>query len=456
MGNNNNNNKDARSSTNTSCFIQILGVGNDTATSTPSALLFFDRQRYLFNAGEGFQRFCVEHRLKLARVSAVLSTRVTTDATGGLPGMLLTMADTSCGGLLTGHSGIVLHGPPGINTLVNAFRTFINTKDMGFKVQEFGRGMAPSDIAAANALPPIVNNDLVTITPVVLHSSAGDLAAAAAEAGAEPDAKRQRVNGHPPPPSSSSPNQGVPAQPPPSSMYSQSINVPSATKSNPVACYVIKLPDIPGKFLIQKAAALGVPRGPLYGKLVKGESVLAMNGQKVTPDQVMEPSVPGPLVLMVDCPDDDFVQALINAPAFKNLVSSSSSSEVGEGAAKITCVVHFGPKAVTDLPAYKEWMAGLGEETTHILAAEGQGQVPPVLRKSTELQTRLNVIDSGLFKLPVSATAVMESAMIRKHNPGRFSYFLILLFLMMMMMMMMIVVVGVIYTKGKGCVMLIS
>jgi ribonuclease Z len=208
-------------------------------------------------------------------------------------------------------------------------------------------------------------------------------------------------------------------------MYSQSINVPSATKSNPVACYVIKLPDIPGKFLIQKAAALGVPRGPLYGKLVKGESVVAMNGQKVTPDQVMEPSVPGPLVLMVDCPDEYFVQALINAPAFKNLVSSSSSSECVEGAAKIACVVHFGPKAITDLPAYKEWMAALGEETTHILAAEAQGQVPPVLRKSTELQTRLNVIDSGLFKLPVSATAVMESAMIGKHNPGRSFYFLI-------------------------------
>lgn len=335
--------------------------------------------------------------------------------------MLLTMADTSCGGLLTGHSGIVLHGPPGINTLVNAFRTFINTKDMGFKVQEFGRGMAPSDIAAAHALPPIVKNDLVTITPVVLHSSAGD-SVAAAEAGAEPDAKRQRVNGHPPPPSSSPTNQGAP---PPPSMYSQSITVPSTTKDNPVACYVIKLPDIPGKFLIQKAAALGVPRGPLYGKLVQGESVVAMNGQTVTPDQVMEPSVPGPLVLMVDCPDEHFVQALTSAPAFKNLVSSSSypSAEGGEDAAKIACVVHFGPKAVTDLPAYKEWMTGLGEETTHILAAEAQGQVPPVLRKSTELQTRLNMIDPGLFKLPVSATAVMESAMIAKHNPGRYYLF---------------------------------
>lgn len=67
---------------------QVLGVGADTGCSVPSVLLFFDRQRFLFNAGEGFQRFCVEHRVKLAKVSAVLATRTTTEATGGLPGAL--------------------------------------------------------------------------------------------------------------------------------------------------------------------------------------------------------------------------------------------------------------------------------------------------------------------------------------------------------------------------------
>lgn len=65
----------------------MLGVGSDTGTSVPSVLLFFDRQRFLFNAGEGFQRFCVEHRIKLAKVSGVLATRTTTEATGGLPGV---------------------------------------------------------------------------------------------------------------------------------------------------------------------------------------------------------------------------------------------------------------------------------------------------------------------------------------------------------------------------------
>jgi len=44
--------------------------------------------RYLFNAGEGFQRFCVEHKVKMNRVSSCLLTRLTGDASGGLPGRL--------------------------------------------------------------------------------------------------------------------------------------------------------------------------------------------------------------------------------------------------------------------------------------------------------------------------------------------------------------------------------
>ena len=50
------------------------------------ALLTTSFRRYLFNAGEGFQRFCVEHKIKMNRVSSCLVTRLTGDATGGLPG----------------------------------------------------------------------------------------------------------------------------------------------------------------------------------------------------------------------------------------------------------------------------------------------------------------------------------------------------------------------------------
>ena len=41
---------------------QVLGLGTDTGDTTPSVLLFFDNLRFLFNVGEGFQRFCVQVR----------------------------------------------------------------------------------------------------------------------------------------------------------------------------------------------------------------------------------------------------------------------------------------------------------------------------------------------------------------------------------------------------------
>ncbi|KAL6547799.1 hypothetical protein OROHE_009504 [Orobanche hederae] len=50
---------------NTLCYAQILGTGMDTQDTSPSVLLFFDKQRFIFNAGEGLQRFCTEHKIKL-------------------------------------------------------------------------------------------------------------------------------------------------------------------------------------------------------------------------------------------------------------------------------------------------------------------------------------------------------------------------------------------------------
>ena len=70
------------------CCLQILGLGTDCDDASPSALLFFDRQRYLFNAGEGFQRFCVEHKVKMNRISSCLLTRLDGQASGGLAGSL--------------------------------------------------------------------------------------------------------------------------------------------------------------------------------------------------------------------------------------------------------------------------------------------------------------------------------------------------------------------------------
>jgi ribonuclease Z len=312
---------------NTSCYVQVLGVGSDTGCAVPSALLFFDRQRYLFNVGEGFQRFCVEHKVKLTKINNVLTTRVTTEATGGLPGMLLTMADTTAGGLLTGHVGMTVHGPPGLHTLVNAFRTFVNVRDMGLKVMEFGRHEGAGAVGIVSR--PVVKNDAVSITPVIIRTaqdkSRVDIDEDGGNEGVQPTAKRQKTE------------EGNFTQ---AAIYGNGMDIPSAATESAAACYVCELPDIPGKFLPHKAASLGVPRGPLYGQLVKGQEVTAVNGKLVRPEDVMEAATPGPVVLVVDCPSEGFISALSDA---KNGVGKWAADAEARGKGKEKNKICFYP-----------------------------------------------------------------------------------------------------------------
>ena len=67
-------------------YIQILGAGAIDGGG-PAVLVFFDEERYLFNCGEGLQRFCGEHKVKLGRLSHILLSRLDWDCVGGLPGI---------------------------------------------------------------------------------------------------------------------------------------------------------------------------------------------------------------------------------------------------------------------------------------------------------------------------------------------------------------------------------
>ncbi|KAH7618880.1 putative tRNAse Z TRZ4, mitochondrial [Nannochloris sp. 'desiccata'] len=369
---------------NTSCYVQVLGVGSDTGCAVPSALLFFDRQRYLFNVGEGFQRFCVEHRVKLAKINNVLTTRVTTEATGGLPGMLLTMADTTAGGLLTGHVGMTIHGPPGLHTLVNAFRTFVNVRDMGLKVMEFGRREGAGAVGIISR--PVVKNDAVSITPIIIRTaqdkSGGRDSNDSGANGEQHTAKRQKID-------DAAPGMSLPQA---------GMDIPSTATESAAACYVCELPDIPGKFLPHKAASLGVPRGPLYGQLARGQEVTAVNGKLVRPEDVMEAATPGPVVLILDCPSEGFISALADA---ENGVGKWAAD--AEAGGKVACIVHLTPRAVLHLPAYKAFIKSFGEGPQHILVAESEGSKIPIMKKSAALQVKLNALDSDVFSLPPEA-----------------------------------------------------
>jgi ribonuclease Z len=54
----------------------------------------------------------------------------------------------------------------------------------------------------------------------------------------------------------------------------------------------------PGRFDVEQASALGVPEGPLFGLLQRGEAVTLPEGVEVRPDQVLGPPRPGRKIVL--------------------------------------------------------------------------------------------------------------------------------------------------------------
>jgi ribonuclease Z len=61
--------------------------------------------------------------------------------------------------------------------------------------------------------------------------------------------------------------------------------------------YVLREDERPGRFHPDRAMALGVPAGPLFGRLQRGETVSSEGGTEVRPEQVMGPPRPGRAVV---------------------------------------------------------------------------------------------------------------------------------------------------------------
>lgn len=61
--------------------------------------------------------------------------------------------------------------------------------------------------------------------------------------------------------------------------------------------YVLREDARPGRFYPEQARALGVPEGPLFGRLQRGEIVRLEDGGEIHPEQVMGPPRPGRTVV---------------------------------------------------------------------------------------------------------------------------------------------------------------
>lgn len=66
----------------------------------------------------------------------------------------------------------------------------------------------------------------------------------------------------------------------------------------PAFSYCFSEHQRPGKFNKPKAIEIGIPEGPLFSKLQRGQSVTLANGKKITPSMVLGPSRKGRMIVI--------------------------------------------------------------------------------------------------------------------------------------------------------------
>ena len=322
----------------THSYLQVLGNGTDTGDTTPSLLLFFDSYRYVFNVGEGFQRYCFQHRLKLGKLNDVFLTRMSTEAAGGVPGLFITLSDYGQqNGNGTGRRFNV-HGPMKLTEFVKALQTFVSIPPRNEMTWSSFGTMETAGLIGE----PLVTNEQVEIRPIVLIPTKEDA-------------------------------------------------VLKTDGAVPVACYVCRLADVKGKFLPEKAQELGVKMGPDCAKLVSGVCVVGETGRVIHPHEVMEPTVAGGTVIIVDCPDGSYTEALFASPGFESYMDGNGGEIV---------MVHLGPFSVVSGDAYQQWMSRFSTEAVrHIFVNERATNATAIMRDAAVTQCKLNLVDERYFPL---------------------------------------------------------
>ncbi|XAR50668.1 Ribonuclease Z [Bertholletia excelsa] len=363
---------------NTISYVQIMGTGMDTQDTSPSVLLFFDKQRFIFNAGEGLQRFCTEHKIKLSKIDHIFLSRVCSETAGGLPGLLLTLAGMGDEGM-----SVNVWGPSDLGYLVEAMRSFIPKAAM-VHTHSFGPSPGSDEVSILKArkfADPIilVDDEVVKISAILLQPQSPD------------EYKLEKGNNSLP--LTTDLDREVRGNPDKSAEL--------AVKPGDISViYVCELPEIKGKFDPKKAAALGLKPGPKYRELQLGNSVKS-DHQNITvhPSDVLGPSVPGPIILIVDCPTSCHLRELLALESLRSYYGNNSGNSE-ETSKVVSCIIHLSPSSVTSTIDYQKWMAQFGE-VQHLMAGHEMKNIEvPILKSSARIAARLNYLCPQFFPAP--------------------------------------------------------
>ncbi|KAK6624132.1 hypothetical protein RUM44_010990 [Polyplax serrata] len=339
-------------------FLTLEVIGNGAEGCPRSVYMCTDHRKYLFNCGEGTQRLANEFRIKLSRTPHVFITYPSWENVSGLLGMALTLQGI-------GIPEINIHGPKIIENVFNATNKFVALRTIKVNVIECDSHIDFNDgcikvkhVPLHSVNSPNLNKKLSESTISPLQESSNKpwevvLQSDDNEYDNDDDidyyAHLNKKRKHSPSP------------PPKKKVRSQSLAPTAKCKSSKHAVsFICHTKKSLGKLDIKKCVDLGIPYGPILGQLKKGETITLPNGNVINSSDVKEPDESGAIVIVVECPSEDYLDSLLQESAFYRH-QSGNTDEIA------SVVIHFTNSNVLEHTKYKEWISRFPKETKHLI-----------------------------------------------------------------------------------------
>ncbi|XP_043260367.1 ribonuclease Z, mitochondrial [Colletes gigas] len=310
---------------NSNLTLQVLGSG---AIGAPcSIFVTADHVNYMFNCGEGTQRLAHEYHCKLSKLDHIFVTRPTWKNIGGIPGILLTIQEI-------GVPTMNIHCSEGMNDLLDSLKQFVRLSSMRIV-------HAPIDESK-----PYEDN-VMTVWYVPISKAVGSIIDDPIELSTESQ-NHLNISG----------KRVMNAE----ETEENCSQIEKKLKITPnVICYICEIKPKRGKLSINKCIQLGVEAGPHLRLLKEGKDFTREDGTVILSKDVCTPDGPKFVFAVVECPMEEYLDSLVNHPAF----SKYSVPNLEDGG--IVCIFHCTPEAVVNNEKYQDWINTFPQSTQHIL-----------------------------------------------------------------------------------------
>ena len=176
-----------------------------------------------------------------------------------------------------------------------------------------------------------------------------------------------------------------------------------------------RMAGMPGKFDSEKADRLGVPRGVVRGKLVRGEDARLDDGSVIRCSDVVAPSRPGFRFMVVDVPTLEHLDEIAdwNSSCRARLRATAARDSDSE----LVVVVHLAPSFVATSEKYARWMRECeafsnrdgSRKPHHLMVHSTATNRAPVFGSARSARAKLSAVDAEIFPEPIEFAARGEA-----------------------------------------------